>query len=199
MSLLTRAKLRPIGDVSRVQDPVVRGILQSIKEQLDTFRGVTPNGDVLDELVSKRELFDAGIIDVLRGGQRVRGGGAASPGNVVIPPMPDLPVPPAPTDLTANGGLSVILLTWSGYGYASHAYTEIWRASVDDLSQAVMIGTAQGQSGMYADAVGGSATYYYWARFVAVRNGIVRVGPFNSTSGTVGQTGTGVFGGEVTE
>ena len=190
MSLLTRAKLRPIGDVSRVQDPVVRGILQSIKEQLDTFRGVTPNGDVLDELVSKRELFDAGIIDVLRGGQRVRGGGAASPGNVVIPPMPDLPVPPAPTDLTANGGLSVILLTWSGYGYASHAYTEIWRASVDDLSQAVMIGTAQGQSGMYADTVGGSATYYYWARFVAVRNGIVRVGPFNSTSGTVGQTGT---------
>jgi hypothetical protein len=189
MTVEIKAKLRAIGDVSRVEDPLVRNILQAMKETLETFRGVTPNGNVLDELVTKRELAGAGIIELVAGGR-----GGIRPGSGIggapLEPLPDLPTPPAPENLAASGGLAVILLTWEGYGYTSHAYTEIWRAAVDDLGEAVLIGTAQGQSGMYADTVGSSATYYYWVRFIASRNGIVQEGPFNDIAGTLGQTGT---------
>lgn len=180
-------KVPQIPSVARVQDPALRAILEAMKANLDAYRGTGPNADILDTALTKRDLFDAGMIDIRRGGRIQRGGGGG--GSAILPHLPELSVPPAPEDLTTHGSLGIILLTFTGYGYANHAYTEVWRSAVDDLGQAVMIGTAQGQSGLYSDPVGASATYYYWVRFVASNAaGVVR-GPYNAVAGTVGQTG----------
>lgn len=80
--------------------------------------------------------------------------------------------------------MTSITLTWSGVNYNSgYAYTEVWRASTDDLGLAVLIGTTT--SGMYADAVGSDASHYYWVRMVNVAN---EKGPFNASRGVAGAT-----------
>mgnify|MGYP001569865336 CR=1 FL=1 len=92
--------------------------------------------------------------------------------------------PPAPLNLAASGAMTSIMLTWDGVNYNSgYAYTEVWRASVDNLGVAVLIGTTT--SGMYADAVGSDASHYYWVRF---RNVINDIGPFNAIAGVLGET-----------
>ena len=92
--------------------------------------------------------------------------------------------PPAPLNLAASGAMTSIMLTWDGVNYNSgYAYTEVWRASVDNLGVAVLIGTTT--SGMYADAVGSDASHYYWVRFLNVINDI---GPFNAIAGVLGET-----------
>jgi len=92
--------------------------------------------------------------------------------------------PPAAINLAANGSMTSIILTWDGANYnACYAYTEIWRADTDDLGVAVLIGTTQ--SGIFADAVGSDASYYYWVRFVNVND---TPGPYNATAGVNGTT-----------
>jgi len=92
--------------------------------------------------------------------------------------------PPAPLSLTATGAMTSITLTWSGVNYNSgYAYTEVWRASADNLGAAVLIGTTT--SGMYSDAVGSDASHYYWVRMVNVLDD---KGPFNATAGVAGAT-----------
>ncbi len=92
--------------------------------------------------------------------------------------------PPAPLNLAATGAMTSITLTWSGVNYNSgYAYTEVWRASADNLGAAVLIGTTT--SGMYSDAVGSDASHYYWVRMVNVLDD---KGPFNATAGVAGAT-----------
>jgi len=80
--------------------------------------------------------------------------------------------------------MTSITLTWSGVNYNSgYAYTEVWRASADNLGAAVLIGTTT--SGMYSDAVGSDASHYYWVRMVNVLDD---KGPFNATAGVAGST-----------
>lgn len=92
--------------------------------------------------------------------------------------------PPAPLSLTASGAMTSIMLEWEGGDYGScYAYAEIFRADVNDLGQAVLIGTTQSE--VFADAVGSDASHYYWVRFVNVKDDR---GPYNQTAGTLGQT-----------
>lgn len=93
-------------------------------------------------------------------------------------------IPGAPTGLTVTGAMTTVLLEWDEpIDTDCISYTEVWRADVDDIGVAVLIGTARGQ--MYPDAVGSDYSAYYWIRHVNIDG---NEGPYNATGGTVGET-----------
>jgi hypothetical protein len=69
--------------------------------------------------------------------------------------------------------------------YIGHAGVEIWRHTSDSLAGATLVGTMTGMAGVYVDAVGSGKSFYYWVRAVN-RNSVY--GPYNSSSGTLGET-----------
>lgn len=97
----------------------------------------------------------------------------------------DYSTPPQPTGLTAFGTFTNIFLEWDPPPYANHAYTEIWRATVDDLGSAVAVGAASMNVNLYVDPVDDGSTYYYWIRFVSRAD---VAGAYNATDGTLGET-----------
>lgn len=148
-------------------------IPQDLRAFLDRVREIL-SGKGLDRYVTARDLIRGGVVIVTPGG------------DVVAPDTPTVvEVPPAPTGLTATGALANIILTWDPIRYSGHSFTEIWSASTNDLSVAVLAG--QGPGNVYADNIGEAATRYYWARFVN-KDGVA--GPYNASAGTVGTTGT---------
>jgi len=158
-------RAKPLPTISTAVAPDLRRFLDRLRE---TFED--PNG-----LVTKTELLDTGAFKNSNAGnlQYVEPGEEQS-----------YIAPPAPLNLAATGAMTSITLTWSGINYNSgYAYTEVWRASADNLGASVLIGTTT--SGMYADAVGSDAAHYYWVRFVNVLND---KGPFNATAGVAGST-----------
>ena len=158
-------RAKPLPAISSTVAPDLRRFLDRLRE---TFED--PNG-----LVTKTELLGTGAFK------------NSNAGNLqYVEPGEELSyiAPPAPLNLAATGAMTSITLTWSGINYNSgYAYTEVWRASADNLGAAVLIGTTT--SGMYADAVGSDASHYYWVRFVNVLDD---KGPFNATSGVAGAT-----------
>lgn len=110
-------------------------------------------------------------------------------GNVISTVDLDLTIPPVPTGLTASGAMTSILVQWNDptKAYKNHAYAEIWAAEADNFSNVVMVGESSGF--VFAHSVGEDTTRYYWIRFVSTA-GIK--GPFNSLSGTMGQTSKNV-------
>lgn len=121
-------------------------------------------------LVSINDLTKAGIAD--RDGSGVR------------PPAGNLTTPPKVTGLRADGALASIIIAWTNPSFANYSHTELWRASVDDLGQAVKIQETPVQS--YVDMVGSGSTKFYWARAVS-KAGVA--GDFNASAGTKGATG----------
>lgn len=107
-------------------------------------------------------------------------------GLVSLTPRSPCYTPPPPSNCAADGAMTTIILSWEGIYYGAgqcHSYTEIFRADVDDIGQAVLIGISNGE--LYADSVGSDATHYYWFRFVNVND---VTGPFHGTNGILGQT-----------
>lgn len=151
--------------VSSPIPPDLRAFLDRVREILTTSG--------LDRYVTAKELVRSGIA-------------GATPNGIITTPIDGTTVelPPSPTGLAASGALANIILTWDPIRYKGHAYTEVWSASTDDLSTAVMIGQAPGT--VYVDNVGAAATKYYWIRFV---NQLDNIGQYNASLGTVGTTG----------
>lgn len=155
----------------------------SVKENLDVIVG--HRGDPLDKAITARDLLESGIA-TLSSGVSAYGGSSGE----LAPPatVPDLTIPPAPTNLSASGAFQNVLLTWSLANYAGHAYVEVWRNATNNIATAARLDTTTVSSGaVYADNVGSGQSFYYWVRAVN-QNG--DVGPYNSSSGTLGQTGT---------
>ena len=64
----------------------------------------------------------------------------------------------------------------------------MWRNATNNIATAARLDTSTVSSGVvYADNVGSGQSFYYWVRAVN-QNG--DVGPYNSSTGTLGQTGT---------
>lgn len=154
---------------------------ESMKENLDVLAG--NRGDPLDRAITVRDLLESGIVTLSAGASFYSGDSADIIRNATQ--YPDLTVPPAPTSLAANGAFQNILLTWNMELYTGHSQFEVFRHTSDEISSATVIGTKSGFNGIYSDSVGGGATFYYWVRAVNL-NGIA--GPFNSSTGTLGQT-----------
>lgn len=97
--------------------------------------------------------------------------------------------PNVPTDLVATGLFGKIMLQWAWVNYNGHSRTEIWRAQVDDLGQAVKVGDAWTPDVLFVDSSlpnsSLGATYFYWVRLVN-KNDLA--GAFNSAAGTPGST-----------
>jgi len=144
-----------------------------------------PLSPFLDEL--RRSVFNIGRQAATKE-ELARTGGflLEEDGTLVVTPPPgsNLPPPSAPTGVSITVGSGVIFIEWDGITYPGHAYTEIFRAAVDDFTVAEVIGQTEGA--IYVDAVGvASAPYYYWLRFVNV-NGAP--GPINNQAGAHAQT-----------
>ena len=153
---------------------------ETLKNNVDVLAGF--NGDPLDKAVTMRALLDSGIVSL------ASGYGAYSGASSSIAPRVDIPnldVPPAPYNLAANGAFQNILLTWNLAGFKGFAYQEVFRHTSDSIADATLIGVISASRGFYTDSVGESSSYYYWVRAVN-QNGLA--GPFNSSTGTLGET-----------
>ena len=153
---------------------------ETVKNNLDVLCGYS--GNPLDRAITARDLLDSGIVKLAAGSSIFSG---SSSGLAPISSIADYDTPPAPTSLAASGAFENILLTWNLEAYRGHAYTEVYRHTSDVIADAALAAQVSGLTGIYSDFVGSGADYYYWVRAVN-ENGIK--GPFNSSTGTRGQT-----------
>ncbi len=114
----------------------------------------------------------------------VAGGIADRNGTGVTIPQGNLTTPPKVTGLAADGALASIIIGWVNPVFPNYSHTELWRASIDDIGQAVMIQQTPVES--YIDMVGSGSTKYYWARAVSTAG--VK-GDWNAAAGVQGRTG----------
>jgi len=147
-------------------DKATQSWMTAVGSMLSKYIGGGSN----DRLVSAGELIDAGLA------------GSGTGGFLTSPPK-NLTKPPKVTGLTANGALASIFVSWHNPSFSNYAYTELWRADIDDIGQAVLIASTAVES--YTDNVGSAATKYYWARAVSDQG--VK-GDFNAANGVKGTT-----------
>ncbi|MGP8291748.1 phage tail tip fiber protein [Vreelandella zhanjiangensis] len=165
----------------------LRPLIAAMTEILETGEGV--RGDPLDRKLTLRDILDSGI-GTLKPGMRPGQDGNLDSG--VLPPAPDLSIPPAPAGFDAQGGFyGMINLSWTipGQQYRNHAYTNVFRSEEDNFANAEVIGREAG--GFYTDYVRDDAVdpddptklkgYYYWITFTSVAD---IEGPPNSPYGT---------------
>jgi len=158
---------------------------ETLKNSVDVLAGF--NGNPLDRAITARDLLDSGIARLAVGSITFSGGsnGLAPTGNI-----PTYDVPPAPTNLSARGAFQNIILTWNLESYIGHSYVEVYRHTSDVIADASLTAQVSGAIvGIYSDSTGPSADFYYWVRAVN-ENGVA--GPFNSSTGTRGQTAADV-------
>lgn len=158
-----------------------RKFAESVKENLDVLLG--HRGDNLDKAVTFRDLFSAGVASPPE--SIIWDGDAAN----ITPAqeVPNLEIPPAPTNLVATSAFQNIFLRWDLLLYGGHAFTEIWSHSSDVISSATMLARVSGFTGVFSDPVGGGVTRYYWIRAIN-QNGVA--GSFNSSTGISATTQT---------
>lgn len=139
-------------------------------------------GRGLDAWLTKRDLVDAGLLNVTR---LNRPGG----GDYVINPQPggNVETPTKPTNFQAQGAFTHVILSWDIPTYNGHAYTEIYRSSTDNFGTAILIQTSVAP--VAADTVDYGSQYYYWVRHVNTNN--VR-GPLHDTAGEYAETAPNV-------
>ncbi|ELM3751476.1 DUF1983 domain-containing protein, partial [Aeromonas dhakensis] len=136
-------------------------------------------GDKLDKAVTFRELNALGLA-TLRPGV----GGIYVPGkNPDLFPTGVYDKPNAPVNVQASGAFHTVLVDWDGPTYRGHSHAEVWRAEIDSLPAATLVGTTI--ANMFSDAIGKGAKFYYWVRFV---NGKDDRGPFQGVNGVVAET-----------
>jgi hypothetical protein len=145
-----------------------------------------------DRIITRRDLIATGVVVV-------------GPGNTLQPTDPTelakvkYDTPPAPTGLATSGAIANIILTWDAPKYVGHSYTEIFVADTNTFADRVKLADVPGS--VYSHSVGSATTKYYWIRFVNV---VDVPGPFNSTTGVSGTTGSdpayllGVLTGSIT-
>jgi hypothetical protein len=162
----------------------LRRYLETLVEAIEIRLG--RRGDPRDRAVTLRELIDSGLAKQLRSSPFDPNQGG--PIDFSPPDVLDVvDVPPQPTGFTVAGAFSVINLTWDYPSYSNHNQTEIWSHTSNVLGSATIAGVSTGQT--FIDPVGSGKTVYYWIRHV---NTAGLTGPWNSTTGTVGQTATDV-------
>ncbi len=153
--------------------PSVTSVIpRDLRNFLDRLRELI-NGGGSGRLVTAQDLADAGVVTIDSGG-----------GLTAAAVTTDFGTPPAPTSVTATPAIRNVIVEWDDPAYPTHAYAEVWGASTNSISAAVLLGQTPGS--IYADELGPSATRYYWVRFV---NTQFTTGPYNATNGTVATTG----------
>jgi len=179
MATSTKTGLRtaqlPVIDRIRFPDAATTRAWEQMRQTLEVRFG--RSGNKLDRAVTFADLIEHGFAAL------ETSGGKPVSGDVDIVParVPD-GLPPAPSGLRVTPGLAVIILQWDRTYFAYFGHAEIWRATADNLSDAVNIGQTTGW--IYSDIdVDPAVQYFYWVRFVS-RGG--KTGPFNGVAGAAG-------------
>lgn len=166
-------------------DPQTRHYLENLAEAVEIRLG--RRGDPKDRAVTLRELIDSGLAEDLKAT-------SFDPNNInptnlgIAPPVvTDSSVPPSPTSFNVAAAYSQVILTWDYPNYGNHSFTEIYGHSSDAIGDAQLIGVSTGR--VYIDPIGSGASRYYWIRHVSTSSVL---GPWNSGTGTLGQTSTDV-------
>lgn len=158
--------------MSKSLPSVTSQLPRDLRTFIDRMRDIV-TGNGTNRLVSVDELVNAGVVTA-----DSRGSITASNEVAVFGP------PPAPTNVVASPAIRNVVVTWDAPDYPTHAYAEVWGASTDDISTAMLLGQSPGA--VYVDALGPSATRYYWVRFVNVQ---YTRGAYNAINGTSATTG----------
>ena len=143
--------------------------------------GLGQSKDKSGKFLTWTDLENEGIV-VSTGGSG--GGHMVNPdsGGSFVPEEDRTP-PPAPENVSADGGMTAIYVTWDDPGLDYNYRVEIHRSAVDDVGTAVLHGSGIGT--IYQDVVGSDkTTYYYWARFVKQLTTDIIIGLWNKTEGT---------------
>lgn len=121
--------------------------------------------------------------DLVREVQRLVAAGPTD-GSGVIPggEVQDLSPPPAPANLSAEGGYGIVFLRWDPSTDRRLGFVEVWRSATNNVGTAVQIGTSA--SNLYVDEVQAAQTYFYWVRAVNRWSNVVKSG--FTPSGTTG-------------
>ena len=165
--------------------------MAAMKEALEIRLGRV--GDQRDRAITLRELISSGLAKDLS----VR---PYDPNNVddftwFVDP-PDLTIPPKPTNFSASGAFTRIILSWTeGWTvFMNFSHTEIYRHTSNSLGDAVVINITQ--AGVYTDTVDYNATRYYWVRHVST-SGVK--GPFSDEAHATTLIDIGAVMGALTE
>lgn len=188
------ADLPSLPSLDGVQDPAVKKFLQAVKESIEIRAGQRPKAPQLDRAVTFRDLYKYDLATF-----RINGELIANPnpdGSVNAPGTStggnssgdnsgdDLTIPGSPIEFVATGTKLSVLLEWQA-APDNIAYTEVWRAEVNNLALAVMVGATE--ASIYADIINEAGrTFFYWIRFVN-RGGLP--GNYNDDLGTEATTG----------
>ncbi len=165
-----------------VTDANTSQVLRQVKHLLDVREGKV--GDLMDANVTFRDLVKTGL--AVKPSWSSPSFPVAPPGvySDGYNPAIDYTPPAAPRNVTASGGIGVVILQWDTPAYRNHSYAEVWRAETNSLGNAVLLGTTDTR--FYTDAVGAGVTRYYWVRFVSLAN---VTGPYQGVNGIQGTTG----------
>lgn len=153
-----------------VTSPIPRDLRAFLDRVRETFSATGR-----DRLLTVNDLVQGGIAD------------SDPSGNIRPPGDGAYGTPPPAGGVSATGSIQNIIVEWDLPQYFGHDYTEVWRSDTNNLGDAVLLGLTPGA--IYVDPVGAGVTRYYWVRFVNLAG---TKGPFNATSGTMGQTGPAV-------
>jgi hypothetical protein len=174
-------------------DPQLRQFLSSIKENLEVR--LRQRGNALDAAPTFRDLIDTGLLKIKDsittiGGRQYT---AEQLLGLVEFTLPDWitsdTAPPAPTGLVVSTDKTNTILGWSSSTFDQYAETEVWRATDNNLSTAVKIGSTSGST--FTDGLPDpGVAYYYWIRDVAYN---FLAGPFNDVNGASTNLGPGAM------
>lgn len=154
--------LPAIPDVPQSFDQEAQQFFSALREnmQIRNFG----RGNVLDMAITRRDLANIGLVRVVSEAQKM---GVTNIVELLSPAESPLNVttPRKVTGLEAFGAMGSIMLSWDQPTFDNYSYVEVWRSDIEDVGQAVLIGTAQAP--YYTDSVGSGATHYYWVRAVS--------------------------------
>ncbi len=174
---LRHAELPAVDAVRFPDNPAATRAWEQMRQVLGIRHG--RSGQQTDRAVTFGDLVEMGVVS-MRGadGRMIQ---VTDPSGPFLPPAtkpePD-GIPPAPTGVTVTPALSTIIIEWDKPSFAYFGYAEVYRSTTNNLAQAQYVGQTTGW--ILADTVPGSATYYYWVRFVSAGG---KPGPFNDVGG----------------
>ena len=169
---LIDAPIRPEADFNEQQWQ------QQVTESLRVGLGQT--GDQSQKFVTWSDMEEAGMVENAGGSGSGNSGGGFSPAPITQPP--DLTPPPPLKNVAASGGMTAIYITWDSPKLTYNYYVEVHKAGVDDVSQAVLAGTTNGN--IYEHVVGSDKnTYWFWVRVIKQTGGELVIGPWQGTYG----------------
>ena len=178
-------KLPGIGKPPISVDAETRRYLEALSEALQIRLGL--RGDPIDRAITLRELIDSGLAVSLKAAPFDPNNPTAGNSGFGVNDIVDTTTPPVPTNFEANGAYSQVNLSWDYPRYSNHSFSEIYGHDSDVIGNAQLIGVSTGR--VYIDPVGSGVSRYYWIRHVSQSSVL---GPWNSGTGTLGQTATDV-------